>query len=101
MPAWGFKKGARERLCGYPWPGNVRELQNTIERAVILSDGEAIDADTLQLPAARPAAGQLPSCTTPENFLWHGTLQKLNRRDLEHVDHFLIENALRECEPHK
>src|SRR5207253_3015932 len=24
----------------YSWPGNVRELQNTIERAVILSDGK-------------------------------------------------------------
>jgi DNA-binding NtrC family response regulator len=26
----------------YSWPGNVRELQNTIERAVILSDGKTI-----------------------------------------------------------
>src|SRR5713226_6750025 len=40
-PGLGFTKGARERLCGYRWPGNVRELQNTIERAVILSDREA------------------------------------------------------------
>lgn len=31
--------GTREVLRKAPWPGNVRELQNTIERAVILSDG--------------------------------------------------------------
>jgi len=31
----------------YPWPGNVRELQNTIERAVILSDGKTIRAEDL------------------------------------------------------
>jgi DNA-binding NtrC family response regulator len=31
----------------YPWPGNVRELQNTIERAVILSDGKTIHAEDL------------------------------------------------------
>jgi formate hydrogenlyase transcriptional activator len=28
-------------LCQYPWAGNIRELQNVIERAVILSSGQA------------------------------------------------------------
>jgi DNA-binding NtrC family response regulator len=31
----------------YHWPGNVRELRNVIERAVILSSGEFIDAKLL------------------------------------------------------
>ena len=31
----------------YRWPGNVRELQNSIERAVILSEGRVIGADDL------------------------------------------------------
>ena len=26
----------------YPWPGNVRELQHTMERAVILSEGNVL-----------------------------------------------------------
>ena len=33
---------AARALEEYSWPGNVRELQNTIERAVILSDGKTI-----------------------------------------------------------
>src|SRR5204863_6175834 len=33
---------AARALEEYSWPGNVRELQNTIERAVILSDGKSI-----------------------------------------------------------
>src|SRR5437764_1779152 len=33
---------AARSLEEYSWPGNVRELQNTIERAVILSDGKVI-----------------------------------------------------------
>jgi Nif-specific regulatory protein len=33
---------AIDLLCRYHWPGNVRELENTIERAVLLADGEVI-----------------------------------------------------------
>ena len=33
---------AIDLLASYHWPGNVRELENTIERAVLLADGEVI-----------------------------------------------------------
>ena len=33
---------AQEKLCGYSWPGNVRELEHTLEKAVILSNGERL-----------------------------------------------------------
>ena len=38
---------AARALEEYSWPGNVRELQNTIERAVILSDGKTIQPGDL------------------------------------------------------
>jgi DNA-binding NtrC family response regulator len=38
---------AAKALEEYSWPGNVRELQNTIERAVILSDGRTIRPEDL------------------------------------------------------
>ncbi len=38
---------AMEALVNYQWPGNVRELENTIERVVILSHGDTIEADDL------------------------------------------------------
>lgn len=31
----------------YPWPGNVRELQNYIERAIVLSTGDTLNAELL------------------------------------------------------
>jgi PAS domain S-box-containing protein len=52
------------RLAAYPWPGNVRELENVIERAVILSEGPALEvqADVLPAPdvAVTQAAGGRP-----------------------------------------
>jgi len=85
---------ARAALRGYPWPGNVRELQNTIERAAILSDGNRIDAAALQLPAPRPADGQMPEGMLDQAFQWEGSLQEVSNRAIEHVERFKIEAAL-------
>ena len=35
----GFSDDAKQLLTEHRWPGNVRELQNTVERAVLLSNG--------------------------------------------------------------
>ncbi len=43
----GFTKEAIEKLMQYNWPGNVRELENTIERVVILLDGDFITPQDL------------------------------------------------------
>ena len=45
-----IEDGAMTRLEALDWPGNVRELRNTVERLLILSPGEAVqaeDVDTL------------------------------------------------------
>jgi len=31
-----------DKLNAYPWPGNIRELRHTIEKAVILSEGNTL-----------------------------------------------------------
>ena len=46
-PVRAVADDALDLLVGYAWPGNVRELENLIERAVILSDGETVEASAL------------------------------------------------------
>ncbi len=43
----GVTEEALEQLQRYSWPGNIRELENVIERAVLLSKGNYIEADDL------------------------------------------------------
>ena len=44
---------ALARLKNYGWPGNVRELKHTVERAVVVCQGEAIVADNIMLEVGK------------------------------------------------
>ena len=45
-------------LASYAWPGNIRELQNFIERSVILSTGNVLQAPFASLKAAATTEAQ-------------------------------------------
>lgn len=50
VPRIPISEEARRVLNDYHWPGNVRELENTLHRAVLLSQGEKeINIDALKL----------------------------------------------------
>lgn len=59
-------------LVTYHWPGNVRELENTVQRALILSGGEAVSADTIRLCLphwnGEPVRLPISSTAVPANF---------------------------------
>jgi DNA-binding NtrC family response regulator len=46
-PLRQFTPAAMKLMMDYDWPGNVRELENVVERAVVLSTSERLDADLL------------------------------------------------------
>ena len=64
----GFADAARTKILGHRWPGNVRELENALERAVVMAEGTAIEADDLPFTAAQPTSGpvRIPGSTMAE-----------------------------------
>lgn len=47
LPQRPIAQSALKRLLEYDWPGNVRELKNTIDRAVIMAEGNELSARDL------------------------------------------------------
>lgn len=43
----GLTPDAERLLISYDWPGNVREIENTIERAMVLAEGDRITVNDL------------------------------------------------------
>ena len=81
LPAFELRAEARAALQTYPWPGNIRELWHVMERALLLSNGAPVTAESLMLPGA---AARVNSAS-PDLF----------GLTLEHAEKMLIEDALR------
>lgn len=54
----GFDDAALARLMAHDWPGNVRQLRNTVERAVILCDGDRIGTKDLPQHTGESVSGE-------------------------------------------
>jgi DNA-binding NtrC family response regulator len=59
LPQRALSQAALRRLVEYNWPGNVRELKNTIDRAIILAEGDEVTPKDLpdEITAGMPASG--------------------------------------------
>ena len=84
----GVAAEAHRLLLAYPWPGNVRELENTLERGVVLAEGEWIQARDLpeklqaeQDPVRRHLAGEELSIKKTNRYVE----EVLIRRALKHT----------------
>ena len=72
-----------EQLQQYDWPGNIRELQNVIERAVILSQGSALNfTEVLGGVVRRPSAPLAPEAAAAGAVL---TREQLKKRERDNI----------------
>src|SRR5207244_2086726 len=53
-----FNEEAIAQMQRLPWPGNIRELRNVVERLLLFSENDIVDAETIRkaLPPANGAA---------------------------------------------
>jgi two-component system, NtrC family, response regulator HydG len=64
-----FSDAARAKLVAHRWPGNVRELENAIERAVVFTESELVEAEALPFdaaPATIEGGPRVPGATMAE-----------------------------------
>ena len=73
--------GAWHAIESYPWPGNIRELVNALERALVLSPGDVIEADGLPDAVVAPRAPSSAGAITAGS----GSLDALERAHIEQV----------------
>ncbi len=71
-----FTDAAVERLASRDWPGNVRELRNTVERLLILSAGDQVRPEDVDLLAPGRSGAPLPE----SDLLRAGTFAEFKER---------------------
>ena len=87
-PVVGISDDTMALLRAYSWPGNIRELENTIERAVALSNQAMLTPEDLPLEV-RESPAQATDVGMPSGE-WSGfadmpTLEEVKKRYIQHV----------------
>jgi two-component system, NtrC family, response regulator AtoC len=84
----GIEPKALDTLMGYKWYGNVRELENTIERAIVLTDRVNIEPENLPLEIQNfHERGEVPPMADDEEY----SIKKASRN----LEFELIKKALK------
>lgn len=84
QPGRHFTPDALAWLAGRHYPGNIRELRNLIERATLMVDQQAIDADDLRLVAELDRQADAEAPPDPQHFSL-GEIVPLDRLEQSYV----------------
>lgn len=72
-PIYKYNQTFDKAIRAHNWPGNVRELENAIERAVILSPPERVEAANLKLSSQQQSLHSTNMPQSTDNDLMAGT----------------------------
>ncbi len=102
LPHKVISEASRRLLLAHPWKGNVRELENTIHRALLLSQAKEIEPEAIVLPDG--SAQQMPvhtgGATGPAAraaSAAEDTVRGMVGRTVADVEQDLILNTLNHC----
>lgn len=79
-PGLRVNQAAQDKLKQYSWPGNIRELQHTMERAVILCEGNVLKPGDFLLHSKMPTSFDAGPKTLDEMEHWM-ILKALDQHD--------------------
>jgi two-component system, response regulator FlrC len=96
FPHRSLSADSRRALTANHWKGNVRELENTIHRAVLLSDGAEIGLDALVSPDGDDMIGQTDSVTRAARTA-EAVTRSLVGQTVAEVEQGLILDTLDHC----
>ncbi|GHT34610.1 sigma-54-dependent Fis family transcriptional regulator [Bacteroidia bacterium] len=75
-----LSEAAKEKLKAQLWFGNIRELQHTIEKTVIISDGDTIEAEYFDFPRKKaPQPTPLNEAATLEEMEYKMIKSAMNK----------------------
>ena len=81
----GMDDSAKATLEAHRWNGNIRELQNCIEKAVILSEKETLEAKDLAIPSS------------PTSSLMNSTFHSERSEESSPDEETLVKQAMQRC----
>ncbi|MDO4672254.1 MAG: sigma-54 dependent transcriptional regulator [Porphyromonadaceae bacterium] len=81
-----LSKEAEKRLNSQSWPGNIRQLQHTLEKAVILSEGDVITENDLQIDISQYELNDIEDFAT-----------QTKAQTLEEMEESLIRKTIDQC----
>jgi two-component system response regulator FlrC len=104
MGRQGLKLSAQSKqaLQSYPWPGNVRELENAMQRALLLSDGDLIEPNDIELHGSEPSSassapiGNLSAGGTPLAYSSDTESTTLGAQDMDSIEREHILKVLKQ-----
>ncbi|MDO7834086.1 sigma-54 dependent transcriptional regulator [Sphingobium sp. HBC34] len=89
---------ALDKLAGHAWPGNARELGNVLQRALVLRDGDRIEAGDLHMGFAPQPLRTAAPIVAPASI----PVEPIRLRDVaRHSKLEAIRTALRETDGHR
>lgn len=106
IQANSISTAALRKLQSHPWPGNVRELFFTLDRALVLAQGPALEPENIsflggiapELSNTPYSATPIPQPVSPEMSLLDGTFKEFKSALIEEHEQLYLENLMKRAD---